>query len=155
MIRRRSFITLLGGAAAWPMAARAQQRERMRRIGVFSPLTADDPQVLGRNAAFLQGLQELGWTVGRNVHIDYRFSAGDPERHRRYAAELVVLAPDVILATGPLTVAALQQANASMPIVFVNLVDPVSSAFVESLARPGGNITGFTQFEYALGGKWL
>jgi putative ABC transport system substrate-binding protein len=156
-VRRREFIGLVGGiTAGWPIAAYAQQpAERMRRIGMFSPLTADDPQVLARNAAFLQRLQELGWTVGRNVHIDYRFGAGDPERYRRYAAELVAITPDVILATGPLTVAALQQASASMPIVFVNLIDPVGAGFVESLARPGGNVTGFSQFEYAFGGKWL
>jgi putative ABC transport system substrate-binding protein len=156
-MRRRDFIRLVGGAAGgWPLAARAQQpADRMRWIGVFSPLTGDDPELQARNAAFLQRLQELGWTVGRNVRIDYRFGAGDPDRYRRYAMELVALAPDVILATGPLTVMALQQASASMPIVFVNLVDPVGAGFVESLARPGGNVTGFTQFEYAFGGKWL
>jgi putative ABC transport system substrate-binding protein len=154
-MRRREFIALLGGATAWPLAARAQQPSGLRRIGVFTPLNADDPEVQARNAAFLQRLQELGWTVGRNVRIDYRFGAGDPERYRRYAMELVALAPDVILAHGPLTVMALQQASASMPIVFVNLIDPVGAGFVESLARPGGNITGFTNFEYAFGGKWL
>ena len=155
-MKRREFIALFGGAAtAWPLGARAQQPSGLRRIGVFSPLNADDPVGHARNAVFLQGLQQLGWTVGHNVQIDYRFGAGDPERYRRYAMELVALAPDVILAAGPLTVMALQQASASMPVVFVNFIDPVGAGFVESLARPGGNITGFTNFEYAFGGKWL
>jgi ABC-type uncharacterized transport system substrate-binding protein len=155
-VRRREFITLLGGAtAAWPLAARAQQPEKMRRIGVLSAIAADDPEAQARNASFLQGLAELGWTVGRNVRIDYRWSAANVDDIRRYAAELVALAPDVILATSGNTVGALQQASASMPIVFAGTVDPVGSGFVDSLARPGGNTTGFLLFEYSLSGKWL
>jgi putative tryptophan/tyrosine transport system substrate-binding protein len=150
--KRRAFITLVGGAAAgWPFAARAQQRDRMRRIGVLTTLTSDDPEFQARNAAFLQALQELGWTVGRNVRIDYRFSAGVPERTRKLAEELVALRPDIILAIGSPAVASLQQLTQDVPIVFVN----VGAGFVDSLARPGGNITGFMQFEYSLGGKWL
>jgi putative ABC transport system substrate-binding protein len=155
-MRRREFIALLGsGIAAWPLAARAQQPERMRRIGVLSSLAADDPETQARHAAFLQGLQEWGWTTGRNVQIDYRWGAGDADRFRKYAAELVALAPDVILATGTPVTAALLQATRSVPIVFAQVVDPVANGFVESLARPAGNATGFTIFEYGLGGKWL
>src|SRR5262245_22754006 len=153
-MNRREFITLLGGAAAtWPLAARAQQREKMRRIVVLMNLTADDPQSPVRLAAFLQGLRESGWTDGRNVRIEYLWGANDVERSRKYAAELVTLAPDVILASGSPAVAALQQATRTLPIVFVSVVDPVGSGFVDSLARPGGNITGFTLFEYGIGGK--
>jgi putative ABC transport system substrate-binding protein len=141
-MRRRAFIALLGGAAAaWPLAARAQQGDRMR-IGVFMPLAEDDPVGQARIAAFLQGLQHTGWTDGGNVRIDYRWSAGDDERVRKYAAELVALAPDVILATGSATVGALLQATRTIPIVFPIAVDPVGAGFVESLARPGGNATG-------------
>ncbi len=155
-MRRREFITLLcSAAAALPLAARAQQGERMRRIGVLSPLAADDPEGQARIAAFLQGLQELGWTVGRNVQIEYRWGARDADRNRTSAAELVALAPDVILANGTFITAALQQATRTVPIVFVQVTDPVGGGFVESLARPGGNATGFTQFEYGMSGKWL
>jgi putative ABC transport system substrate-binding protein len=154
-VNRRSFITLLGGAAAWPLAARAQQRERMRRIGVLMNLAADDPEALARLAAFHQGLQEAGWVVGRNLRIDYRWGAGDAELFRRYAAELVALAPDVILATSGSTVPWLLQATRSVPIVFTQTPDPVGAGFVASLAHPGGNITGFTNFDYSIGGKLL
>jgi putative tryptophan/tyrosine transport system substrate-binding protein len=155
-LKRREFITLLGGAAtAWPLAARAQQREQMRRIGVLMNLGSDDAEGQARNAAFLQGLQELGWTVGRNVRIEYRWGGGDVELFRRYASELVALAPDVILSTGSPSVAAFQQATRTVPIVFVTVVDPVSSGFVDTLARPGGNITGFALYEYSISGKWL
>ena len=155
-MNRRAVITLLGGAtAAWPMAARAQQRERMRRIGVLLNLAADDPEAQARLAAFHQGLQELGWTVGRNVRIDYRWGAGDTDRLRRDATELVALAPDVILASAGLTVRALQQATRNVPIVFAQVIDAVGAGFVASLARPGGNTTGFTLFEYGISGKWL
>src|SRR3989442_552717 len=129
-MRRREFITLLGGASvAWPLAARAQQPERVRRIGVLTALTSDDPESQARLMAFAQGLQELGWTIGRNVRIDTRWGAGDAERYRRYAAELVALAPDVILANGSPALAPLQQATRSVPIVFVNVVDPVGGGF--------------------------
>ena len=159
-MRRRTFITLLGGAAAapatlWPRAARAQQGERMRRIGVLSQLAADDAEWQSRLAGFLQTLQELGWTVGRNARIDYRLSADNPERVRRDVAELVALAPDVILANGPATVEHLLHATRTLPIVFVQITDPVGAGYVASLARPGGNATGFTQFEYGMSGKWL
>jgi putative ABC transport system substrate-binding protein len=154
-MRRREFITLLGGAAvAWPLAARAQQGDQMRRIGVLSAL-ADDAVAQARNAAFLQGLQQLGWTVGRNVRIDYRWSAGNADDTRRYATELVALAPDVILATGVSAVGPLQQVTRAVPIVFAAVPDPVGAGIVDSLARPGGNVTGFSTFEYGLSGKWL
>jgi putative ABC transport system substrate-binding protein len=155
-MKRREFISLLGGAAAaWPLAVRAQQGERVRRIGVLMNLAADDPEAPARLAAFAQGLGEFGWNVGRNVRIDYRWGAGDAERIGKEAAELVALAPDVILSSGSPSVAALQRATGSVPIVFVQVVDPVGSGFVESLARPGGNITGFSVFEYGISGKWL
>ena len=155
-MRRREFITLLGGAAAaWPLAARAQQGERMRRIGVLMSSAADDPEGQARIAAFLQGLQQLGWTDGRNVRIDTRWAAGNADDIRKYAAELVALAPDVILATGSAIVAPLLQATRAVPIVFVHVPDPVGAGFVDSLARPGGNATGFIMFEYGLSGKWL
>ena len=154
MIRRRAFITLLGGAAAWPLAARAQQPNRMRRIGVFMNLASDDAEGQARNAAFLQGLQEAGWAVGRNVRIEYRWGAGDPELFRRYAAELVALAPDVILASGA-SMYALQQVTREVPIVFVQVPDPVGAGIVLSMARPGRNATGFTPFEYGVSAKWL
>jgi len=153
---RREFITLLGGAAAaWPLTARAQQREQMRRIGVLMNLTADDAEGQGRLAAFMQGLQEAGWSVGRNVRVDLRWGGGDPELYRSHAAELVALAPDVILAAGAIVTRALQRATRTIPIVFANAVDPVGMGFVASLARPGGNATGFTIFEFSMGGKWL
>jgi putative ABC transport system substrate-binding protein len=155
-MKRREFITLLGGAAvAWPLAARAQQGERMRRIGVLMTLAADDPQGQARIAAFLLGLQQLDWTDGRNVRIDTRWAAGNADDIRRYAAELVALAPDVILAPGSTTVGPLLQATRAVSIVFVHAPDPVGAGFVDSLARPGGNATGFLSFEYGISGKWL
>jgi ABC-type uncharacterized transport system substrate-binding protein len=155
-MRRRAFITLLGGAAVWPLAARAQQAERVRRIGVLtSGAAADDPDGRTRSAAFLQGLQQLGWTDGRNIRIDYRWGAGDADNMRKYAAELVALAPDVILASGTATVAPLLLETRTVPIVFVQVTDPVGAGFVDSLARPGGNVTGFVLFEYGISGKWL
>jgi len=156
MIRRREFVTLLiGAAAAWPRAVRAQQPKRMRRVGALMYFAADDPLAPALVSAFAQGLQERGWAIGENVRIDYRWGASDLERFRRYAAELVALAPDVILATAASIVAALQQASRSLPIVFVTTIDPVGSGLVASLARPGGNATGFTSFEFSLGGKLL
>jgi putative ABC transport system substrate-binding protein len=152
-MRRRDFITLLGGAAAWPIAAGAQ--ERVRRIGVLLNVAADDPEGQARNAAFLQGLQELGWTVGRNVRVDYRWGAGDADLRRRYAAELVALAPDVILTNGTSTLGPMLQSTGSVPIVFVQVIDPVGGGFVASLARPGANATGFSTTEYGMSGKWL
>jgi putative ABC transport system substrate-binding protein len=155
-IGRRKFLATLGGAAAaWPLAARAQQGERVRRIGVLHALAADDPEGQARLTAFVQGLQELGWTDGRNVRIDYRWAGGDAERSRRYAAELVALAPDVILAAGAAVVPSLLQATRTVPIVFTQTPDPVGAGFVISLARPGGNVTGFTIFEYGISAKWL
>ena len=154
-MKRRAFITLLGGAAAaWPLAARAQQAERMRRIGVVMSLAADDPEDQARVAALLQELAQLGWTDGRNVRIDIRWPAGDADRVRKYAAELVALTPDVLLATGD-TTGPLQQATHTVPIVFVLIADPVSAGYVASLSRPGGNTTGFSFVEYGICGKWL
>jgi putative ABC transport system substrate-binding protein len=154
-MRRREFITLLGGAAAWPRAARAQQREKMRRVGVLMPLPADDPVVQARVAAFAQGLQQSGWTIGRNVQIDTRWAAADADRIRSHAAELLALAPDVILTSGNAGVAPLLQSSRTVPIVFAIVPDPVGAGFVDSLARPGGNATGFIAYEYSLGAKWL
>jgi len=159
-MKRREFITLFGGAAAvssvyWPIAARAQQPERMRRIGVLTGTAADDPEAQARQAAFVQGLAQLGWTDGRNVRIDARWTAGNAADTRKYAAELVALAPDVILVGGGASIGELLQATRSVPIVFAFVPDPVGSGFVDSLARPGGNATGFMQFEYSLCGKWL
>jgi putative tryptophan/tyrosine transport system substrate-binding protein len=155
-MRRREFVTLLGGAAAaWPLAARAQQPDRMRRIGVLMNLAADDREGQARLTAFVQGLQQLGWTVGRNLQIDTRWAAADADLFRRYASELVAPAPDVILATTSSAVAALQQATRSVPIVFVLVIDPVGQGFVASLPRPGGNATGFTIYEFGISAKWL
>ena len=155
-MRRREFITLLGGAAAaWPFAAQAQPGERVRRIGVLMSTAADDPEGRTRIAALLQGLQQLGWIVGRNVQIEYRWTAGAPERVRNYATELVALAPDVIVTGGASYVAALQQVTRAVPIVFATATDPVGGGLVASLARPGGNVTGFTTFEYGSSAKWL
>jgi len=154
-MRRRECITLLGGAAAWPLAAHAQQGERMRRIGVLMGLAADDAEGQARIAAFVQALQGLGWSNGRNVRIDIRRGAGDAERSRSYAAELVALTPDVILASGGTVVGPLLQATRTIPIVFTQTPDPVGAGFVASLARPGGNATGFTIFEYGISAKWL
>jgi putative ABC transport system substrate-binding protein len=155
-MQRREFITLLGSAAAgWPLVARAQQTERMRRIGVLSGGgAADDPDAQGYIGAFLQGLQQLGWTDGRNLRIDTRWGAGNADNIRKYSVELAALA-DVILTTGTATMASLAQATRTVPIVFVAVADPVGAGFVKSLARPGGNVTGFIQFEYTLSGKWL
>ena len=148
-MRRREFITLLGGAVAWPLAARTQQLQRMRRVSVLMNYASDDAEGQARLAAFHQGLQQLGWTVGKNVQIDYRWGAGDADRIRKFAAELVALAPDVILSASSSSVAALQQATRTVPIVFTAVADPVGAGYVDSLARPGGNATGFSLFEYA------
>jgi putative ABC transport system substrate-binding protein len=155
-MNRRDFVTLLGGAAAaWPLAARAQQPDRMRRIGVLMNLAADDAEGQARIAAFVQALQRLGWSDGRNVRIDYRWAAGDAGRFHKYAEELLALLPDVILASATPSVQALQQVTDTVPIVFAIVADPVGAGFVDSLARPGGNVTGFTPFEYGISGKWL
>jgi putative ABC transport system substrate-binding protein len=155
MNRRESIALLVGAAAAWPLASRAQQLERARRIGVLMNLAVGDPEGEARIAAFLQGLQQLGWTDGRNARIDYRWAAGDAGRFHRYAEELLALAPDVILASATPSIQALQQATRTVPIVFVNVADPVGAGFVASLARPGGNTTGFTPMEYGISAKWL
>jgi putative ABC transport system substrate-binding protein len=154
-MKRREFITLLGGTAAWPLAARAQQPERMRRIGVLMPFSAADAEQQTRMAAFSQGLAILGWTIGHNVRIDARWATANAAEIRRHAAELVALAPDVILAVGTSTVGPLLQTTRTVPIVFPAVGDPVGAGFVDSLARPGGNVTGFMSYEYALSGKWL
>jgi putative tryptophan/tyrosine transport system substrate-binding protein len=156
-MNRREFITLLAGAAAWPLAANAQPSVRVRRIGIFMNLASDDAEGQSRNAAFLQGLQELGWAVGRNVRIDYRWGASnsDPDRMRKDAAELLALAPDVVLATTAPIVVALQQVSRTVPIAFATVIDPVGAGVVASLARPGGNATGFITFEYGISAKWL
>ena len=155
-MQRREFITLLGGAAAaWPLAARAQQRERMRRIGMLLPAAADDAEFQAWVGAFLQALGQSGWTIGRNVRIDTRWATANAAEIRRHAAELAALAPDVILAHGASTVGPLLQATRTVPIVFPVAADPVGAGFVDSLARPGGNATGFMSFEYSMGGKWL
>jgi putative ABC transport system substrate-binding protein len=155
-MRRRDLITLVGGAAvAWPLALRAEQSPAMRRIGVLMGIAENDADAKPRARAFQQGLQELGWTEGRNVRIEYRWAAADREHMRAYAAELVALAPDLILANTTPVVAALLNATRTIPIVFVNVVDPLGPGFVASLARPGGNITGFLVFEFSMGGKWL
>jgi ABC-type uncharacterized transport system substrate-binding protein len=154
-MRRRDFISLLGAGITWPLAARAQQRERMRRIGLLINLAADDPESQARRAAFQQGLQQLGWTEGRNVRIIARWGAGDADQIRSSAAELVAMAPDVILATSSPALTASQHATRTVPIVFTSVVDPIGGGFADSLARPGGNTTGFTLFEYGLSGKWL
>jgi putative ABC transport system substrate-binding protein len=152
---RREFITLLGGAAAWPIGARAQQVERVRRIGVLLPAAADDAEYQAWVGAFLQGLALSGWTIGRNVRIDTRWATTNPDDIRRHAVELAALAPDIILAHGNAAVVALQQATRAVPIVFPVAGDPVAGGIVDNLARPGGNATGFAQFEFSLSGKWL
>ena len=155
-MKRRQFIGALGGLATlWPLVVQAQQTERMRRIGALSNLAADDPEGQARNAAFVLGLQELGWIVGRNLQIDYRWSGGDANRLQAHAAELVALQPEVVLASSGVTILPLQQASGSIPIVFAQTVDPVGLGVVESLARPGGNITGFTNIEFGITAKWL
>ena len=151
---RRAFITVLGAAAAWPRAARAQQPDRVRRIGVLMNVAADDPEALARVGAFSQGLAELGWTIGRNVRVDYRWYAGNSDAARKYAAELLALAPDVVVASGILGVTAIQQVNRPVPVVFTLVADPVGAGLVNSLAKPGGNVTGFMLFEYSTSGKW-
>jgi len=154
-VRRRDFITLLGGAAAWPLAAGAEQGERIRRIGVLMPSAADDPEFQARITAFLQGLAQLGWLDGRNVRIDSRWGVADADRIRKYAAELVALAPDVILANSSAAVAPLLQATRTVPIVFTTVADPVGAGYVDSLARPGGNVTGFSSTQADIEGKGL
>jgi len=154
-MRRREFIKVIGGAAAtWPVAVRAQLTERMRRIGVLMTTSLGDPETQVRTKAFLQGMQELGWTEGRNIRFDVRWDGGTADAARKAAAELVALSPDVILASGVVSLAALQTRR-DVPIVFTLAPDPVGAGFVESLAQPGGNVTGFMQFEYSLSGKWL
>jgi putative ABC transport system substrate-binding protein len=155
-VRRRDFIKVIGcSAAVWPLAAHAQQPEQMRRIGVLMSDAAEDSEGQARLTAFVQALQQLGWTDGRNARIDIRWGAADSDRYRKYAAELVALAPDVILATTTPTVAALQQATRTVPMVFAGVIDPVGAGFVSNLAQPGGNTTGFALYEYGISGKWL
>jgi putative tryptophan/tyrosine transport system substrate-binding protein len=154
-VNKRDFITLLGGAATWPLAAWAQQTDAMRRVGVLLPAAENDPVFQSRLTAFQQALRELGWTIGSNVRLEIRWATPDAAKIRQQVAELVALAPDVILATGGSSMAPLQQATRMLPIVFVQVPDPVAAGFVESLARPGGNATGFTQYEYGVGGKLL
>jgi len=154
-MKRRAFISLVGGAVAWPLAVHAQQSDRVRLIGVLLPAAADDPVFQGRLAAFHQELARLGWSIGRNVRIDTRWATTNPAEIRRHAAELVALAPDVILSTGDSTVPPLLQATRTVPIVFPVVSDPVGAGYVESLARPGGNVTGFMLHEYSIGVKWL
>ena len=156
-MRRREFISLLGGTAvAWPLAAHAQSKPKsMRRVAALMPYSANDPQTQNRNAAFLQALQQLGWIVGQNVQIDYRWSAGNEDDTRKYAAELVALAPDVIFTAGSAAIEPLRRATRTVPIVFALVPDPVGAGFVDSLARPGGNVTGFSQYDYSIAAKWL
>jgi putative tryptophan/tyrosine transport system substrate-binding protein len=154
-IGRRKFLATLGVAAAWPLAARAQQPERMRRVGVLMNTAADSADGQAHFAAFVHGLQQLGWTDGRNARLDVRWAAGDPERIRRYATELVALVPDVIVASGGTTLGPLRQVSRTVPMVFTGVSDPVGAGFVDSLARPGGNATGFISFEWNISGKWL
>jgi len=155
-VRRRDFITLLGGAAAaWPFAARAQRGERIRRIGMLTAQPSDDSETQSRVGAFLQALQQLGWSIGENLRMEYRWGATEPDRARQYAQELIALAPDVILASSSASTAPLLQATRTVPIVFVAVADPVGAGYVNSLARPGRNATGFTLFEYGIGAKWL
>ena len=154
-IERRKFLATLGAAAAWPLAARAQQPAQVRRIGVLMPFGEDHPVGQARVAAFMQGLRQLGWTDGHNVRIDYRWSAGDSDNIRKFASELIALGPDVVMAFTSAAVTALRQATSTVPIVFAVVADPVGAGYVESLARPGGNVTGFAAQEYAVGGKWM
>jgi len=157
-MRRRDFVrAIVGSATAWPLTLGAQQSKPkpMRRVAALMPYSPNDPVAQNRNAAFLQGLQQLGWTVGQNVQIEYRWSAGNEDDTRKYAAELVALAPDVIFVAGNAGVEPLRRLTRSVPIVFVSVPDPVGAGFVDSLARPGGNITGFTPFDYGIGAKWL
>src|SRR5262249_5987678 len=153
-MRRREFLSVLASAATWPIASKAQQAERVRRVGILNILATDDPEGQARRAVFEQTLEQLGWWVGRNLKIENRQVGGDLDSLRRYSAELVALAPDVILSIGSLTLAPLQQATRTIPIVFVNVPDPVGAGYVESMAHPGGNITGFSNFEYSMSSKW-
>src|SRR4029079_5316994 len=155
MMRRREFISLLGGSVAWPLGARAQSSDRVRRVGILVPAAADDAVFQARIGAFQQGLWILGWNIGRNVRIETRWATTNAPELRRQAAELVALAPDVILSGGTSPVGPLLQATRSVPIVFVHVIDPVGTGIVDSLARPGGNATGFSNMEYSLSGKWL
>jgi putative ABC transport system substrate-binding protein len=155
-VKRREFITLLGGAAAaWPLAAGAQQGERIRRIGVLMPFSADDPVVEARKRVLEQALAQLGWKLGTNLALEYRLPGGGAESVRRQASELVALAPDVIVTAGSLAPSPVLEATRTIPVVMTNVPDPVGAGWVQSLARPGGNATGFTNFEYSLGGKWV
>jgi putative tryptophan/tyrosine transport system substrate-binding protein len=154
-MKRREFITLLGGLAAWPLAARAQPREQVRKIGVLMSFPSGDDEGQARVTAFAQALQKLGWTEGKDARIDTRWAADDADRYRRYSEELLALTPDVILASSSPSVAALLRVTRSVPIVFANVIDPVGAGFVTSMARPRGNATGFTAFEYSISGKWL
>jgi putative ABC transport system substrate-binding protein len=154
-MRRRELIALIGGVTAWPLMARAQQREQMRRIGVLMNIGVDDPQAPALVGAFSQGLADSGWIIGRNARIDYRWFQGKPEVARAHAAELLALTPDVILASGTAGVTAVKQLTRTVPIVFARVADPVGSGIIDSLARPGGNITGFMLFEFSIGGKLL
>ena len=153
-MRRREFLAILGCAAGWPIASKAQQTERARVVGMLDILGPDDPEAKTREAVFAQTLKQLGWAVGRNVKIETRNVGRDLDHLRRYAAELVALTPDVIVSVGSVTVAPLQQATRTIPIVFVNVPDPVGAGFVQSMSHPGGNITGFLNFEYSMSGKW-
>ena len=153
-MRRREFLGILGCAVAWPLELKAQSTERVRVIGILTNLGADDPEAEARITVFEQTLQQLGWAVGRDLKIEIRETGSDLDRLRRYAAELVALAPDVILTIGSVALAPLQQATRTIPIVFVNVPDPVGAGFVQSMAHPGGNITGFSNFEYSMSGKW-
>src|ERR1700680_1313736 len=154
-MKRRDFIAGLGAAAAWPLTSRAQQPERVRRVGVLMPFAAGDVEGHARVAAFLQEMQQLGWTDGRNMRVEIRWATGNDDDIRKYAAELIALAPDVILANGSAGVGPLLEATRTVPIVFAIVPDPVGAGFVESLARPGGNATGFLMFEYGISAKWL
>ena len=154
-MRRRAFVALIGGAAAWPLSALAQQSDRMRRIGVLMSVAESDPEGQASVKAFVQRLKELGWTDDRTVRLDIRWGAGDREHYRRYARELAALSPDVLLGMTSSVLAALQEATRAVPIVFVAVIDPVGAGLVDSMARPGGNSTGFIAFEYAIAAKWL
>ncbi|AMN44067.1 ABC transporter substrate-binding protein [Rhodoplanes sp. Z2-YC6860] len=154
-MRRRQFISLLGAAAVWPLGARAQRLDQARRIGILMNFASNDPEGQERLAAFLEAFSKLGWTEGQNLAVDIRWAADDPVRNRQFAGELIALSPDAVLASASPSLVALQRATRSVPIVFANVIDPVGAGFINSLARPGGNATGFTAFEYSIGGKWL
>src|SRR4051812_7342821 len=154
-MRRRQFFAALGAAATWPLLARAQQGERIRRIGVLNSLAESDRESAVRRQAFEQALQQLGWRNGVNLRLDYRWAENDPELLGKFVAELLALAPDVIVASGSVVAGPMARATATIPIVFLQVIDPVGSGLIESMAQPGGNVTGFTQFEYSLAGKWL